>query len=152
MAGSGRPPDDQRVRRAAPKHPWQHARGHGWQHGRVPDPPEGLTDAAVEAWHTWMRAWWSAFWSDDDLPALRQLIRLYDQVERGEFQRASELRLQMDGYGVTPKGRQVLRWRPPIEEERKPAAARPSRLSAADRLRIMRADDTPPNPNGDGGA
>jgi hypothetical protein len=42
------------------------------------------------------------------------MIRIYDQVERGEFQRCGELRLQMDGYGLTPKGRQDRRWKPPM--------------------------------------
>jgi hypothetical protein len=42
---------------------------------------------------------------------------LYDQVERGEFQRANELRLQMDTYGITPKGQQDRRWKPPKVDE-----------------------------------
>lgn len=72
--------------------------------------------ASVSAWVTWMGAWFAAFWSPADLPGLRQLVRLYDQVERGEFQRAGELRLQMDTYGVTPKGQQDRRWRAPQAE------------------------------------
>jgi hypothetical protein len=63
-----------------------------------------------------MEAWFAAFWTPDDLPALRQLVRVYDQVERGEFQRAAELRLQMDTYGITPKGQQDRRWMRPREE------------------------------------
>ena len=72
--------------------------------------------ASVEAWNVWLSAWFAAFWTADDLPGLRQLVRLYDQVERGEFQRASELRLQMDTYGITPKGQQDRRWARPKEE------------------------------------
>jgi hypothetical protein len=60
----------------------------------------------------------------DDVPAairvvelqdrgLRQVIRLYDQVERGEYVRATELRLAMDTYGITPKGQQDRRWKRP---------------------------------------
>ena len=82
----------------------------GWQHGVTPDPPEGLMAASVEAWETWMGSWFAAFWGPSDLPGLRQLVRLYDQVERNEFQRAAELRLQMDTYGITPKGQQDRRW------------------------------------------
>jgi hypothetical protein len=41
------------------------------------------------------------------------VIRLYDRVERGEYQRATELRLYMDTYGITPKGQQDRRWKPP---------------------------------------
>jgi hypothetical protein len=90
------------------------APGDGWQHAAV-EPPEGLMPASVEAWTTWMGAWFASFWTPADLPGLRQLVRLYDQVERGEFTRASELRLQMDTYGITPKGQQDRRWRPPTE-------------------------------------
>jgi hypothetical protein len=85
----------------------------GWQHGDVPAPPDGLMPASLEAWSTWMRAWFAAHWSPDDVPGLRQVVRLYDQVERGEFQRASELRLQMDTFGITPKGQQDRRWSRP---------------------------------------
>ncbi len=63
-----------------------------------------------------MTAWFASYWTPDDLPALRQIIRLYDQVERGEFQRATELRYAMDGYGITPKGQQDRRWTRPISE------------------------------------
>lgn len=66
--------------------------------------------AAVEAWNTWFGAWFASFWKPEDLPGIRQIIRLYDQVERGEFQRATELRLSMDTYGITPKGQQDRRW------------------------------------------
>lgn len=88
--------------------------------------------ASVEAWETWMGAWFAAHWTPEDLPGLRQVIRLYDQVERGEFQRANELRLQMDTYGITPKGQQDRRWEPPSQE--KPAASvrqvKPRKLKA----------------------
>jgi hypothetical protein len=49
----------------------------------------------------WMGAWWAAFWTPEDVPALRTVVRLYDQVERGEYQRPSELRLQMDNDGAS---------------------------------------------------
>lgn len=89
--------------------------------------------AAVEAWTTWMRSWIAAHWTPTDLPGLRQLIRLYDQVERGEFQRATELRLAMDTYGITPKGQQDRRWSPPKDEPADATAedvpAQPSRYA-----------------------
>jgi hypothetical protein len=97
----------------------------------MPAPPDGLKDASLEAWSIWMGSWFGAHWTPDDLPGLRTLIRLYDQVERGEFQRCSELRIQMDTYGITPKGQQDRRWQRPVEQ--KPAAVaqiRPRRLSA----------------------
>ena len=116
MAGRGPQPKPDRVRRAEPERgEAQVAAASQWSHGEIPPAPDGLMPASVEAWTTWFGAWFAAFWTPADLPALRQMIRLYDQVERGEFQRASELRLQMDTYGVTPKGQQDRRWKQPID-------------------------------------
>src|SRR5688500_18713526 len=97
MAGRGKAPKaaNERRNRAKPQRgDWKEADG-GWQHGDRPTPPDGLMPASVQAWNVWISAWFAAHWTPDDLPGLRQLIRLYDQVERGEFQRASELRLSM---------------------------------------------------------
>lgn len=118
MAGRGPAPKDdgERRRRNEPERPWVATEGSGWQHGDVPAPPAKLTKAAREAWATWFGAWWASHWRPEDIPGLRQVIRLYDQVERGEFQRASELRLAMDTYGITPKGQQDRRWKPPAAE------------------------------------
>jgi|GEM_PF-3588073 len=99
------------------------AAGVGWQHGRKPAPPDGLMKPSQDAWRVWMGAWFASFWSPDDLPGLRQVIRLYDQVERGEFQRSAELRMSMDNYGITPKGQQDRRWKPPVKPEQKSATA-----------------------------
>lgn len=73
--------------------------------------------ASQNAWTVWFGAWFASHWSSDDLPSIRQMIRLYDQVERGEFQRASELRLWLDTLGVSPKGQQDRRWAPPKPDE-----------------------------------
>ena len=113
MAGKGPAPKTDRVRRAAP------ARGEAttaqtekWSHGKIPAPPTGLMPASKAAWTTWFNSWFAAHWTSADLPGLRQMVRLYDQVERGEFQRHGEMRLMMDTYGVTPKGQQDRRWKP----------------------------------------
>jgi hypothetical protein len=73
--------------------------------------------ASVVAWQTWMGSWVAAHWTPADLPGLRHLIRLHDQVERGEFVRSTELRLMMDTYGITPKGQQDRRWVAPKATE-----------------------------------
>src|SRR5688572_6571277 len=113
MAGRGPAPKSERVRRAQPERGEDVvASGWRWMHGDVPPAPDGLMAASVDAWSTWFGSWFAAFWSPADLPGLRQVIRLYDQVERGEFQRATELRLSMDTYGITPKGQQDRRWKP----------------------------------------
>lgn len=127
-------PKEKRARRNVPERgDWKPAPGSGWQHGELPRAPGGLLKASKDAWSTWMGAWFASFWSPEDLPGLRQVIRLYDQVERGEFQRAAELRLQMDTYGITPKGQQDRRWKRPGVEQ--PAESKGGQvLSIADRL------------------
>lgn len=67
-----------------------------------------------------MSAWYAAFWTPADLPALRVMVLLYDQVVRGKFQRHAELRLNLDTWGITPKGQQDRRWAPPLEDDPAP--------------------------------
>lgn len=130
----GPPPKPVRRDRTEPSRgEWRELEQVGWQHGDVPELPDGLLGATRTAWETWMGSWVAAHWTPTDVPGLRQLIRIYDQVERGEFQRANELRLQMDTYGLTPKGQQDRRWRAPSSS--RPAAApvrqiKPRRLKA----------------------
>jgi hypothetical protein len=95
--------------------------------------------ASRAAWTAWFLGWAAAHWSPDDLPRLRQVVRLYDQVERGHFERAAELRLSMDSYGITPKGQQDRRWRPPAppsREQQEPAPVAPGASRYA-HLRIV---------------
>ena len=127
MPGHGPAPKETRRNKAdVPiRGDWQPVKGVGWQHGPVPSPPPGLLKASRDAWTTWMGAWFASHWSPDDLPGLRTLIRLYDEVERGRFVRVGELRIHMDGYGITPKGQQDRRWSPPKHEEPSAAAAQP---------------------------
>ena len=121
MAGRGPAPKADSVTRHKPtRGEVQQAVTECWA-GDVPEPPEGLMQASLDAWATWFAAWWSAHWAADDLPGIRTMIRLYDQVERGEFQRCGELRMTMDTYGVTPKGQQDRRWKKPVADT--PAAA-----------------------------
>jgi len=115
MAGRGPSPKENRQneRDVPDRGEFRSAEAAGWQHGDRPAPPDDLQQASVDAWKAWMDSWFAAFWLPSDVPALRQLVRLFDQVETGEFQRAGELRLQMDTYGITPKGQQDRRWKPP---------------------------------------
>ena len=78
--------------------------------------------ASVAAWQTWFVQWYASHWTPGDLPGLRKVIQLYDLTERGEAQRFGEYRLSADGYGITPRGRQVLHWEPPKEDEPPKAA------------------------------
>lgn len=127
MAGRGPAPKRTRRRDITPgRGDWKPTPGIGWQHGPMPPEPDGLMEASRVAWVTWMSSWVAAHWTPTDLPGLRQLVRIYDQVERGEFQRATELRLGMDTYGLTPKGQQDRRWVAPEEETLEPAGDRPA--------------------------
>lgn len=134
MAATNAPkdPGSRRRRNTPERGEWTATERAGWQHGDVPEPPEGLMPASTDAWQVWMGAWFAAHWTPDDLPGLRQLIRIYDQVERGEFQRANELRLQMDTYGITPKGQQDRRWARPVGEKQAAAVRqiKPRKLKA----------------------
>lgn len=127
MAGRGPAPKEDRRRTNVPERgEIMEAAGIGWQHGAIPDVPEGLMPASESAWVTWFSAWFAAFWSPADLPGVRHMIRLHDQVERGEFQRSTELRMTMDTYGVTPKGQQDRRWKPPVAPAQSAAASTPA--------------------------
>ena len=122
MAAANPPKETRRRRNVPVRGEWKPTTSAGWQHGDIPPAPDGLMPKSVEAWDTWMRAWFAVHWTPEDLPGLRQLVRTYDQVERNEFQRGPELRLLMDTYGITPKGQQDRRWQRPKDAEPEPEA------------------------------
>ncbi len=127
MPGRGPEPKADRRRRNTPaRGEWKPSAGVGYQHTPFPLPPDGLLAPSRAAWEVWLRSWFASHWTPDDLPGLRQVIRLYDQVERGEYQRATELRLSMDTYGITPKGQQDRRWSPPKAEVEPVSIAAPT--------------------------
>lgn len=139
MAGRGPAPKTSRRNKAdVPiRGEWQPVPGIGWQHGPVPKPPNGLLKASRDAWSVWMGSWFAAHWTPEDLPGLETVILLFDQVRRGEYPRVSELRLHMDGYGITPKGQQDRRWSPPKPEDRPAAAETQPGASPYDHLRVV---------------
>lgn len=146
MAGRGPTPNDrlpQRPRDAKKRvRSWTHAEGAGWRYGKSPVPPAGLLPVSKTAWRLWFGSWMAAHWVEADVPSLRLVIRLYDQVERGEFVRAGELRLWMDTYGLTPKGQQDRRWKEP---ERSPEPAIKNGPSKpANYLHLRAVDDLEP--------
>jgi len=134
----GPPPKDPSERRrrnlAKPQRgEWVHAPGSGWRHGRKPRRPDGLTEASVKAWSVWLSSWPASFWEPHQVPLLRRLVRLHDQIERLEDWDGdgkcppipyAEFRQLADQFGVSPKGVQDRRWMPPKVDgdEAKPAA------------------------------
>jgi hypothetical protein len=140
MAGKGPAPKDPADRRRRNKPAggeWASPPGEGWRYGEIPKAPTGLKPASRRAWRTWFCAWFAAWWTPDDLPGLETVILLFDQVQRGEYHRAAELRLEMDGYGITPKGQQQLRWKRP--EPKKPESEVPRRAVGEGRYGHLRS-------------
>lgn len=104
-------------------HQFVAAPGEGWRHGdptdkrrRYPKPPVGLLPASELAWDFWFTSWWASCWDLHDLPGIAMTIALYDALLRGTG-KAADYTAHADRYGITPKGRQDLRWAPPKVEE-----------------------------------
>lgn len=126
---SGPPPKKDRVRRAAPKSgEWIAPDAWGWREDRFGPRPtlavDGPCSATVQAWEAWLSSWWAAFWTPGDLPQLQLAASLLDQHHRGQLD-ISKLTPVLDKLGITPKGRQDLRWSAPKEEEAPKAGAKP---------------------------
>ena len=118
MAGPA-PKPNRRSRHKLARGPISQTVGVGWQYGDVPEPPDGLMPASLVAWSTWFAAWFAANWMPDDLPVLRLMVRLYDEIERGKTKAADKAQLHtwMRAYGITPDGQLLLRWARPKAEE-----------------------------------
>ena len=95
--------------RSKSSYQWNVAENEGWQHGKVPPCPKGLSTHGQRAWKTWMNAWWASFYSKEDLPGLELLVFLYEKVML-ELIDVTKIMPLLDRYGITPKGRQDLRW------------------------------------------
>ncbi len=106
--GQSKRPDNQR-------HAWNHAADGGWQHGKRPVSPSGLTAAGKRAWAAWFDSWHAAFWGPEDLPILELAVRTFDGVLGGHIDISKFIPIA-DRCGLTPKGRQDLRWAPPVGE------------------------------------
>lgn len=108
-----KPPDQRRTRHKPQLGEVRNAPASSWRFGPTPAPPEGMCKATDDAWARWFSGWWASFWTEGDLPGLRIIALLHNAVANGDTRMASELRLEMDGYGLTPRGRLSLRWAPP---------------------------------------
>lgn len=103
--------------RNARVYPWKQPAGIGWQHGPRPAPPRSLKTAqGKKAWQTWLGSWWAGFYSPDDLPGLYATAELFEKFLVGAID-MSKVKPMLDAYGITPEGRQKLRWAPPEPED-----------------------------------
>jgi hypothetical protein len=125
-------PPGQAVTRHKKTHEFVAAPGTGWQHGDPPEPDAEWHSKTKTAWTAWFQGWWASFWSLEDVPGLRLLGDKLDEVNRGALDHTKVVPL-MDRYGVTPKGRQDLRW---VE---KGEQAQTASKSPDERRREMRA-------------
>lgn len=143
MGGRGfapKPVETRRNRAKPQRGEWRPGVGLGWQHGPIPPAPQGLTEDSQAAWAAWMGSWVASHWTPADLPGLSITVRLFDQVERGKFQRCSELRLWLNGFGLTPQGKQDRRWAPPVDEPE--IAASPQAATKYAHLRAVPVEKT----------
>ena len=83
----------------------------------LPELPDWPSDSG-RCWHPRTLATWSA-WRDDpatsqygpaEIAAAVELAYVHDAFVRGD-EKAAEVRLRMDGLGLTSKGKRDLRWR-----------------------------------------
>lgn len=119
----------------APKDPKQRRNHHEPRRGEwvdlgpleapvLPELPEGeWTEATKATWAAWRVDPVTAQWSPADVAHAMDTIRLHNAMTASS---ANEVRLRMDGLGLTPKGKRDLRWR--ISED---AVAAPVRRQSA---------------------
>jgi hypothetical protein len=67
---------------------------------------------ARESWEAWREDPATSQWSPADISFAADTLRLVELNERDpSCSLAAEIRLRLDGLGLTPKGRRNLRWR-----------------------------------------
>lgn len=78
-------------------------------------------------WEAWRRDPVTAQWSPSDIAHALDTILLHNGMTASN---ANEIRLRMDGLGLTPKGKRDLRWRIAAgDPDSGPARKRPSSVS-----------------------
>lgn len=137
MAGRGPAPAENRRRRNEP------ARGE-WvdlpplERPVLPELPErtdgeAWSGRAVTLWAAWRADPVTQVWSPADIAYALDTIALY---EAAADSKPNEVRLRMDGLGLTPKGKRDLRYRvasAPVEQQ---SVKRPAKKSSSRRARL----------------
>lgn len=144
MAGQGRapkPPEQRRNRTKPSAGEWREI---PWESGlkvpKMPAAPKGGWRAATRrAWSCWWADGAASLWGPAEVELLETLVRAYDRFARGDLSVLSELRLRQDALGLTPKGKQQLRWRRGEGEAVETAAgSKRSRRPAASRRKHLK--------------
>jgi hypothetical protein len=135
----GPAPKFARRRRNVPERgEWQPTVGIGWQGDEWPKCPSNLKPATRRTWEVWFSSWFASHWTEDDLPMLELIARLYDKcvTDQASASEQNQFRQLADSYGITPKGQQDRRWQPPKEE---PAPVVDTETTFASRYGHLRA-------------
>jgi hypothetical protein len=123
MAGNGPPPKHNRVRRNAP------ARGEWVTLPAKVSPavlsllPERLkrqgkwSKQTRAAWSSWRKDPATSQYGPAEIQSAIDLAYLYEEWARGDTKLSAEIRLRMDGLGLTAKGKRDLRWKMPEPDE-----------------------------------
>ena len=138
MAGRGPAPKapEQRVRRNPPAAgEWVDLPTEPYD-GPKPPLPDLETLEAVWTWEQWWSSPMAHMWTRADWPGLLRLICMIDNS--GALEVKKEIRLQEERFGLSPKGRQSLRWRI-VEEPEVPAreGKRPKRDRRSSSLEVI---------------
>lgn len=89
-------------------------------------------------WEAWRQDPATGMYGPAEVASAIDLIFLFEEhVRHGRATLASEIRIRMDGLGLTPKGRRDLRWRLP--ERAVPVAAEAPRQKKGAQVRRLRA-------------
>jgi hypothetical protein len=148
MAGTGPAPKDpsQRRRRNEP------ARGEWFNLPPLKGPflpplPKRAKDAGVwsartrRAWAAWRKDPATQMYSEAEVDSVIDLAYVHEEWVRGDNRLISEVRLRMDGLGLTPKGKKDLRWKV-IDELPPPPAEAMIVHTASSRERLRAVDPT----------
>lgn len=122
MAGIGPPPKNPAIRQRRNVKPTAATLEKGKLRISVPALPKG-------DWHARTRAFWSRLWESEmagefveaDVESLYILAVLVDEFWNGDRDKAAEIRLQSQRFGLSPLDRRRLDWRIADKHEEKPA-------------------------------
>lgn len=96
---------------------------------------EAWSRSTKRTWNAWRQDPVTAQWSPADVAQAWDTIELHNEMKSST---ANEVRLRMDGLGLTPKGKRDLRWR--VAADPAPTAARaraPASSSRRARLSVV---------------
>lgn len=94
----------------------------------------------LAAWRSWRADPVGAIWGPAERDAIIDLAYLHHEWCSGKLQLSAELRLRMDGLGLTPKGKRDLRLRvvEALDDKRPPKRQPPTSSERRARLSVVK--------------